>query len=627
MNNQQLSSRNVCSILLFVILTFACASNTKAADMTITNFSPANNATEICADTKLWITFDTTPIVATDSSLHLQICKVSDDSVVYDMNLAARPTDTYGYIATGWPYQINLNGLTINYVPFNVSGQTLEIHPSAHLNYNTSYYVKMSAGICTDAGSNTSPAITDNTTWRFTTKASAPTADRNYLVCADGSGDFCTLQGATDAAADNDPCRTIIKIVNGTYREPVYVPSAKKNITWLGEGRNTTIVAAYNRNDFNAEGSSYRMLVRVDAEGFRMYSMTLQNTAPDNSGQAETIKHAGQKGVADDCNFYSYQDTLLLNGQMYFKKCYIKGDVDFIWGSGTVYFDKCEMKCLSSSSYITQPRTPDGVYGFFMIDCNFPVAKGVKNCYFGRLFDGYGYAQVVMINCAYYSVVFYPIGWNQNTLGDLTNLRLWEYLPVNIYTGAPNSTASRLTPGTTQLDEATALWCRDVNNVFELNPWNPKAAELPTASWHPTPANGATNIDPAGASLTWSAGATASSHLIYFGTTNPPAYATEQTTTSFATGAMDVNTTYYWRVDEENSAGTTTGQVWSFTTAKYSCPTPLTWDIDGNCQVNLLDFAEFAEEWAGGGLNFSDVAELAIDWLNCNRDPSGECWQ
>ena len=31
-------------------------------------------------------------------------------------------------------------------------------------------------------------------------------------------------------------------------------------------------------------------------------------------------------------------------------------------------------------------------------------------------------------------------------------------------------------------------------------------------------------------------------------------------------GALDFDTTYYWRVDEKNLTGTTTGTVWSFTT-------------------------------------------------------------
>ncbi len=39
-----------------------------------------------------------------------------------------------------------------------------------------------------------------------------------------------------------------------------------------------------------------------------------------------------------------------------------------------------------------------------------------------------------------------------------------------------------------------------------------------------------------------------------------------QTTTTFDPGTLDYATTYYWRIDEINTIGTTTGTVWSFTT-------------------------------------------------------------
>jgi PKD repeat protein len=96
------------------------------------------------------------------------------------------------------------------------------------------------------------------------------------------------------------------------------------------------------------------------------------------------------------------------------------------------------------------------------------------------------------------------------------------------------------------------------------------AAQPPAAPSSPTPANGATAISTA-ASLTWSAiGAT--SYDVSFGTTNPPAtVATALTTASYRPASMNAGTTYYWRILARNSAGTTTGPVWSFTTA--SAPT------------------------------------------------------
>jgi hypothetical protein len=295
---KQYSGRSIYSIFLFIVLGFLRVSNVQAADMTVTSIFPANNATEVCADTKLRITFGTTPIMATDSNMYLRICKVSDDSVVYQLTLYTLFSDAYGHIASGWPisYKITLNGLQLNYEPFAVSGNTVEIQPSVRLAYNTEYYVKMTAGFCTDSGSNTSPAITDNTTWRFTTKTSAPAADHDYMVTLDGSGDFCTMQGAVDAVANSDSTRTLIRVKNGIYRELINIPNTKINMTWLGENRDTTIIAGYNREAFNS-GTANRNLIKSYGNGFRMYNLTLQNTTPDGGNQAEVIRNNALNAV------------------------------------------------------------------------------------------------------------------------------------------------------------------------------------------------------------------------------------------------------------------------------------------------------------------------------------------
>ena len=70
-----------------------------------------------------------------------------------------------------------------------------------------------------------------------------------------------------------------------------------------------------------------------------------------------------------------------------------------------------------------------------------------------------------------------------------------------------------------------------------------------------------------GATLTWSAtGAT--SYDVSFGTVNPPPQVTtNQTAASYQPATTAAGTTYFWRVVARNAAGTTTGPVWSFTTA------------------------------------------------------------
>ena len=79
------------------------------------------------------------------------------------------------------------------------------------------------------------------------------------------------------------------------------------------------------------------------------------------------------------------------------------------------------------------------------------------------------------------------------------------------------------------------------------------------------PHHGAANVGVT-AELRWTAGPNAATRAVYFGTTSPGVYQGSQTTTTFDPGMLRPNTTYYWRVDEKNSAGTTPGIVRSFTT-------------------------------------------------------------
>ena len=91
---------------------------------------------------------------------------------------------------------------------------------------------------------------------------------------------------------------------------------------------------------------------------------------------------------------------------------------------------------------------------------------------------------------------------------------------------------------------------------------------------NPNPTDGATGVSRT-ADLSWMAGFGATSHDVYFGTSNPPPFIGNQTTTTFDPGEMDYSTMYYWRIDEINSSGTTTGAIWSFTTLMSPPPPPL----------------------------------------------------
>jgi hypothetical protein len=90
----------------------------------------------------------------------------------------------------------------------------------------------------------------------------------------------------------------------------------------------------------------------------------------------------------------------------------------------------------------------------------------------------------------------------------------------------------------------------------------------PAPATNPSPGDGAAGLG-IDSDLTWTAGALAASHDVYF-SSNPAlggaAFQGNQPGNTFDPGALNHATTYYWRIDEVNADGTTQGTTWSFTT-------------------------------------------------------------
>lgn len=114
-----------------------------------------------------------------------------------------------------------------------------------------------------------------------------------------------------------------------------------------------------------------------------------------------------------------------------------------------------------------------------------------------------------------------------------------------------------------------------VGQIDEMR-WTPAALDpvnflcgtptAPAPADAPTPADDTTGVD-RGVTLSWTPGARAQSHDVYFGTVSPPPFAGNRTESFFSPGPLDSFTTYYWRIDERNSQGVTSGTEWSFTTS------------------------------------------------------------
>ena len=101
------------------------------------------------------------------------------------------------------------------------------------------------------------------------------------------------------------------------------------------------------------------------------------------------------------------------------------------------------------------------------------------------------------------------------------------------------------------------------------------AAVLAGLASNPSPTNGAARVA-VNTTLSWTAGANATSHRVYFGansnavvnaTTNALEFKGNLAGASFAPGLLAASGRFYWRVDEIAGAYVTTGPVWTFATA------------------------------------------------------------
>jgi hypothetical protein len=101
------------------------------------------------------------------------------------------------------------------------------------------------------------------------------------------------------------------------------------------------------------------------------------------------------------------------------------------------------------------------------------------------------------------------------------------------------------------------------DHTIVAKPSQPQAPATPSSQ---SPGAGAGGVA-TNASLAWGAlGAT--SYDVYFGATNPPSpVSASQAAASYSPGPLSGSTTYFWQVVAHNSAGATTGPIWSFTTA------------------------------------------------------------
>ena len=294
---------------------------------------------------------------------------------------------------------------------------------------------------------------------------------RDLVVAPDGSGDFTTIQAAVDAVPVDSAERTTILVRRGTYAELVVVPREKKNLTVRGADRRGTIIAATNNAQLNPRR---REMFSAEADDFVLENITLHNTPPRGGSQAEAIRVRADRVVLRDCDFKSFQDTLRLDGRVYVRDGSVEGDVDYVWGGGTVYFDRCTFHSVNNG-YLVQSRNGAGALGYIFVDCRFTAAPHVERCMLARIDPvRFPHSQVAFINSAMGPHVA-AAGWQLDKApgadapGPAARIRFGEFQSTDL-AGNRLDVSARL-PASRQVtaDEATQL--RNVGST--LGGWRP----------------------------------------------------------------------------------------------------------------------------------------------------------
>jgi pectinesterase len=250
------------------------------------------------------------------------------------------------------------------------------------------------------------------------------------IVAKDGSGDFNNLQEAIDSIPSDNKEKVNIYIKNGVYKQKVTIN--KPYVTLVGESVEETVLTFddYARKLFpNGEkyGTFNSYSTFIDGDDFTAENITFENSAGSGSivGQALAVYVDADRVKFKNCRFLGCQDTIFtgplppkpIEGntfggpkdghekrkfRQYFEDCYIRGDVDFIFGSATVAFNRCEIftnnRDMDVNGYITAASTPEGEgYGYVFIDCKLTSDAAPNTVYLGRPWRDY--AKTVFINC------------------------------------------------------------------------------------------------------------------------------------------------------------------------------------------------------------------------------------
>lgn len=291
------------------------------------------------------------------------------------------------------------------------------------------------------------------------------------LVAQDGSGNYTTVQAALNSIPLNNKKPVTIFIRSGVYKEKLYLDASKNFVTLIGEEKFKTILTYNDHTGKIVNGDTINTRTswsfKIEADHFTAKNITFQNGAGFTAGQAVAVESDGDKAVFKNCRFIGNQDVLFTNSdnsRQYYESCYIEGTTDFIFGSSTVWFEKCHIHS-KKNSHVTAASTPkEKEFGYIFNDCILTGDTSLRNVSLGRPWRPYSH--VVYMN-SYIGPHIKPEGWsNWNNTDNYLTARYAEYKNYG-----PSSNPNARVKWSKQLSDEEARKYT-IKNVFR--DWDPQ---------------------------------------------------------------------------------------------------------------------------------------------------------
>ncbi|PPD95389.1 hypothetical protein GOBAR_DD07584 [Gossypium barbadense] len=172
--------------------------------------------------------------------------------------------------------------------------------------------------------------------------------------------EFATVKKAISSIPVVNHCRVVISIGAGIYREKIEIPATMAYITIVGAGADKTVIEWDDTADKmgrsgHSLGTYGSATFAINSPYFIAKNITFKNKAPlPPSGalgkQAVALRISADAAAFIGCKFIGAQDTLYDHiGRHYFKRCYIQGSVDFIFGNGLSLYKHCHLHAVTGS--------------------------------------------------------------------------------------------------------------------------------------------------------------------------------------------------------------------------------------------------------------------------------------